>query len=944
MGTLNHIDHIDNQFLVGLDNNGLGTITPDKSQTWRDDNWRHWPGVLGATDQGPTCVSAHHALVYKPEIMANHLAVWDWSHGAQNDLNLEYEQQHQMPLVILSLVVVNLRSGPDKEPGMRHEQITQVLDHMFAKFTPRTCRLFLARHPALAKEMKDVVEPEPGEESIDAVWRHMKDETQEVKGTRTKMCQFMGWISSMHEFLSMWNRERYKREWLALEYDYLPLAALKKEVPVGKKMVEHAKEVKTTSSSATHADTKVLRATSVNNIVLSVKFQEDEKHLRILSILVLVPWPLRLWQGHAATNMKSVKENLAWLIEQIASDFLGHQHAMMDALKDVDTMERCMFVKGAEVDPDNCEAEIASEDAFAGLAGNLALGLVSKRERRLLYMTSCWPNESTKVLLSSEVAERVRVKFQRQKDTYAFVAALPAPGEVVRDMLRRSPFPTTPCRQLSAAFRSPKDLSDAISLVEERWSGILSSNCIEDWNGLQKNNGQMRGSQRRRRPPRAMAVGLSRRWLETKHRYRMLRRATRSIGKTRRLKPEAFGQTPHKFSIDVRGVSSTRAKTTWWSPLAEDLGIPAADAAVLEEAKTVKRSADVEHAACAAFCKYDHLVAWHRPETPECTEVKWCVGLTPFKHSGALVKPLRWVEVPGTPGSWYAEVDTAVTEVVLTAVLDWKHITCYQMRWRSWAWQKRHFPNAEGRWSPAVRMFPVRQGAEMSLHPVACYAAFWSIAVEFLIIIAVVLGCPLPKDVTLFTVLLALIMHGLKCSREKALEIMAERLKWVAKPTDTVVDIVKECDEAADCLAPEDEKKLRDAKKRIDCGDDWRDDVFATDYFDAKAADHKARGKGGKGKGKAAPKTKLDQDRLAMMEQKDAKKFMPPGPGVYLWQTRASSSWNSQVCGLGEHSRTTRKPNALFWVICRAWQDWAFLQGIPEDEIPVEGYEPDDTD
>ena len=81
-----------------------------------------------------------------------------------------------------------------------------------------------------------------------------------------------------------------------------------------------------------------------------------------------------------------------------------------------------------------------------------------------------------------------------------------------------------------------------------------------------------------------------------------------------------------------------------------------------------------------------------------------------------------------------------------------------------------------------------------------------------------------------------------------------------------------------------------------------------------------------------------------MMEQKDAKKFMPPGPGVYLWQTRASSSWNSQVCGLGEHSRTTRKPNALFWVICRAWQDWAFLQGIPEDEIPVEGYEPDDTD
>ena len=66
------------------------------------------------------------------------------------------------------------------------------------------------------------------------------------------------------------------------------------------------------------------------------------------------------------------------------------------------------------------------------------------------------------------------------------------------------------------------------------------------------------------------------------------------------------------------------------------------------------------------------------------------------------------------------------------------------------------------------------------------------------------------------------------------------------------------------------------------------------------------------------------------------------GKGIYLWKCRSSAAWKTSVCGLKEHSRTVSKPNALFWVVCRAWEDWAWLEGRDEQDIPVLGYEPDD--
>ena len=141
MGTLSHIMKLDCQLIVGLGGNGLADLKPDGSDLWSAATWRRWPGALGVQDQGSKGVSANQALVYKPEIALNLLTLYDFSHGACRDLDLQYSEQGYMVLVVLSLVVVNLRSGPEQEPGMRHEQLVDAGKYFFQGFSRAELRL-----------------------------------------------------------------------------------------------------------------------------------------------------------------------------------------------------------------------------------------------------------------------------------------------------------------------------------------------------------------------------------------------------------------------------------------------------------------------------------------------------------------------------------------------------------------------------------------------------------------------------------------------------------------------------------------------------------------------------------------------------------------------------------------------------------------------------------
>jgi len=133
-------------------------------------SWRLWPGALGVQDQGSKGVSANHALVYKPELVLSLLTLYDMSHGACQDLGLRYSEQGSMALVVLSLVVVDLRSGPEQEPGTWHEQLVDAVKYFFQGFSHAELRLVLGAPSWHPERDSQRGRPAPGEDLDEAAF------------------------------------------------------------------------------------------------------------------------------------------------------------------------------------------------------------------------------------------------------------------------------------------------------------------------------------------------------------------------------------------------------------------------------------------------------------------------------------------------------------------------------------------------------------------------------------------------------------------------------------------------------------------------------------------------------------------------------------------------------------------------------------------------------
>ncbi|MFM7979772.1 MAG: hypothetical protein ACKPKO_10690, partial [Candidatus Fonsibacter sp.] len=202
----------------------------------------------------------------------------------------------------------------------------------------------------------------------------------------------------------------------------------------------------------TQVDIKLLRTSTVNNLAMSVCFMDSIRNKRIVALMVLVPEPLARWQQRSAASCRSVAGNLEWLLSEMATGFLAHQCAVLAQLEDPVVVERCGFLQEQYDGMEDHEVHglIEAEDEFAQLAGHLAAGVVSRRHRRLAYMTNQWPNKAALLLHSAEAGHRVAADLKLDYELYEHMRKREAPGKIVMPMLYRSAFQTTAVDQLVA--------------------------------------------------------------------------------------------------------------------------------------------------------------------------------------------------------------------------------------------------------------------------------------------------------------------------------------------------------------------------------------------------------------------------------------------------------------------------------------------------------------
>ena len=180
-------------------------------------------------------------------------------------------------------------------------------------------------------------------------------------------------------------------ETLALEEDWLYGKHFLKLPAVSAASVADAAEIKSTSSTITSIETKLIRSACLNNVVTSISVLNQYDLRREVCHMVSFTKPLKLWQGHLKKTMRDVNTSRDWLVEQMSDSFLGHQKAMLSQLSEPAALHACGYFEYRGLEGPDLEDQILLDDEMATFAGDIVLGLISKRQRRLYYMTNCYP-------------------------------------------------------------------------------------------------------------------------------------------------------------------------------------------------------------------------------------------------------------------------------------------------------------------------------------------------------------------------------------------------------------------------------------------------------------------------------------------------------------------------------------------------------------------------
>ena len=933
---------IDRQLRVSTGFGGLKFLKPDwQSPAWSQKRWRSWPHMGVILDQGGDGLSGLHAMLWM--MLLNVTGWFDWAHGIQNDIWTGFKAVGHFSTCLLFLLIFNLSQGPEKEEGLRFQQLQECLEHMIQIYgdSPETFELLNSFAPNILTEMAQELDFQPGTVPLLSLWEHICSHAPFTKKAyRVKMCEFGAWVAAGEGFLSQWSLTLFKVSYCTLELDMLHGKGVAQKIFIDK---EHIKEATHDSTSTSHVqiDSKILKSTCQNLLVVAVALLSESNYRRLLAIMVLTCSPMRHWQQHALKVMKSASENKKWLIGQMNGGFMLLVTDIGDSLKNYKLLQEAGFFVWEHLSPEEQQAAAAFDDDYARMHGTLVLCLMAARVIRNFMVTNGWPHQMVKLQLGNRAAKITMQLFKQDHEVYKALSTGPPGDPVLVTLLKRSVFLLTSVQMWVAACTETnyEVVGDMVKLSASTVGGILSTVAVEDTNNVQKNNKQCKGSMKFRRPERSMAVSIASKLLEKRHRYTPVQATNQVSSKGLTVTSEDFGKkVTQRPTVSVAGIATYQQKAAYFSPVAMGVGGPAADCALFREVHQFPAlKAKVGQSYMGAFAEAGKSFAFKR-QSKVGTTFGWHVGCGHFPKSGFAALPVALKNVPGHT-AWYFDFTRGLDAPPVFAVFDWQGIEGLMFTWRSWAWQCLNFPNARTKLEPATRMV-VTSKAE-PLIKVAAKMAFWSFDQTMVKnVCAVEKQMAFPSSGSLLEVLVHAVMAVLAICEDEALTILRQRVIKHKHQDAAATSVLAGVDEAAHVLDPKDEDLIKSEQEKMvkqeenhkEFETEWKQNRQRTRAPTAKA----------KSKAKASAKSSAPPPTLPaqveMMDQKDLKQYMPP-KGL-LWKNRSAGSWNSKVEPWGGCSRAISahgENEALRQCIASAWKDHCLNEGIRKEDCPMHG-------
>lgn len=906
--------------------------------------WDKWPLISVSVDQGSPEMSAVNFLQQAARINIDDVS--DFAHGCHRDLSLALKRIGAWPHVLLQLATWNIPHGPWSE-DVRHREVVACYKSLFEQHPrPESSPLFMSLLPHLiheAGERSTAAE----DHTVDRFWNMLQVFNPfAVKGAKTNLNRFLSYLGQGSIEADLHTSRLFGYLSCCLEQDYLGNSKLTRLI-CQKKSKFQSGPSRTTNASRTNEMDAALANAAVNQLAVGTLVLLDKGVQLRERAIQRTAAPLMDWFSDFSRKVRSVAEGQQWASEQLRGGFVKHCASFFRVLqRPVDlawiglTLPSGIPAAGKEhlqhigLEQNDCAAEMAT----------LALTLVGLRIVRCAYLLCGFSFRS--VLWMSRDAQELRAESKRFRAAVELDRAaaenIECPG--VASLYESSQFRLLPVQQLLQGMQScdfsPAESPPLQALLQGKHHRLLGTEIVENAFNKQKRM-KAKDVNRRMDLRRAWRVLLDRHLVDGVFKHQLVVFDGHCPTRGRALDADVQEPGLKNCSVDLRNLSSMRAKTDWYSPGAGKHAVKYLTDHVLRYAKEHGLWGSVQNIWLGCAFRASHKLVVR--EIGNRSKVFF--ALTDVPGSCCIGWPAKQAKLPrqasGAPACWIPAECPDLDDVFLT-VLDWGRYEAQSVEWRSPAWQ---FANLKGpgSWCHEVRAFDIG-GGWAPLRVVAARACFWQLPVTTLKLIAEHEGFELPAHAPLFNVLETLVAGILKCEGQELLSILHLRMSMMQCQTSCeTTDLLLELDEGVNALDVDEVKELQASKKalaaeRSDC------EVFRTSF---RARAKSTSSSGGAGAGQRRGKTSAASGPRfgtfppippGMMTQAQAKGFLPEGASI--WRGLNTGAWHCHCPPAKRRSFSWSvygENEAAMMCIRHCWTLVLERHGLSQTDCPIAG-------
>ena len=746
-----------------------------ESPKWALANWRSWPSVGAALDQGSDGLCATWALEYEFDV--NIRKHGDWSHGGHKDLQVALNAEGLFDFILVFMISANVLHGPDKD-DMRNHQLRDARASAYRRLGPST-PLFQWQCSDIHQELVAEGVEFDGNFSLDhEVYNHCRVESPyATKGYRLNLNRFQGVVDVAENIvLPRWARDTWERSFVCLETDMCGGTALRKLIlkPTAADAFTEDGAAASTSEQKINIEDRSFRNCLQNALVVSMLFLSDLLNKRKLQCFVKVSTVLRKWHGRQNTDLRSCQASVKWYREQLAGGFMQHVLEILDSVVGDAALIDCGFCMGPNA-PDNDTMQ--EDEEMADMFGQYSLSLAVARQKRVLDFLVGYPRSMAKVLTPAQAQSTVDT-FLKDRMLWQEFCAWEYKTKMETNISERSSFNVVSVKQYVAALDrlAGQCTPEFVSLIEEQHSGCLSTQIVEDSFGVAKNAHESKASNRYRKPERAWKKVLCGDVVNQRHHYKSLHELSQ-VTKSLRLDKSAYRPTDDMDSIkEIKTIASHKASVEWHSPGVQQFCGRDADLQLVRDAKiSAEGWRSVRMAWLGGMFNVSHRFVFKM----KATDMTCLLGGFHFNDSSVLCIEYNISTVPGYAMEYFL-TPLKATEPKLISVFDLisTGMVACKYKWTSWIKQCDKYPRARKTLVPAVRMF--LDGKWKPVKVLAAQAAFFQIPKTVLVKFAVYWGVQVDKAGSVLDVLMAMVKAILKIEDDEALKICHSRLVRVS--------------------------------------------------------------------------------------------------------------------------------------------------------------------